>query len=69
MPISHNNILLPAINQFNQNYFNKIFWKIHYLQIIEELKPDLINQSLGAIAQRLFELRDIIGKYSLSPAS
>jgi hypothetical protein len=68
MPISPNKILLPAINQFNQNYFNKIFWKIHYLQIIEELKQDLINQSLGAIAQRLFELRDIIGKYSLSPA-
>jgi hypothetical protein len=69
MPISPNKILLPAINQFNQHYFNKIFWKIHYLQIIEELKQDLINQSRGAIAQRLFELRDIMGKYSLSPAS
>jgi Putative Ig domain len=69
MPTSLNKILLPVINQFNQNYFNKIFWKIHYLQIIEELKQDLINQSRGAIAQRLFELRDIIGKYSLSPAS
>jgi hypothetical protein len=69
MPISSNKILLPAINLFNQNYFNKMFWKIHYLQIIEELKQDLINQSRGAIAQRLFELRDIMGKYSLSPAS